>query len=95
MDEDRRTEALGGGEERREPCVAEDGAVDVRADLDAGQSELAHQVLELGDGAVDVLQRHGAEAEETVGLALDHGGDLLVEIAAEDRAVGGVEPVGE
>jgi hypothetical protein len=67
VDEDRRAEAARRRRRRARAGVAEDDAVDVRADLDAA-GRAAHQVLELGDGAVDVLQRHRAEAEEAAWL---------------------------
>ena len=43
----------------------------------------AHQRVRARRRAVDVLQRHRAEAEEAAGLARHHAGDLLVQVARQ------------
>jgi hypothetical protein len=66
--EDQDVELLRLGEERPEARIGEFQAADIGADLDAAQAQLFHQPLELGDRQLGRLQRHRAEANETIGM---------------------------
>ena len=52
----------------RQAGTGEVDAVDVGGDLHPPQSQLVDAALELGDGDVDVLQRHRAHPDEAVGV---------------------------
>ena len=58
--------------------IVEIAAVDVGADHGAAQAELGHGPAQFGRGLLRRLQRHAAEADETVGLSFDDAGDLFI-----------------
>src|SRR5262245_4769912 len=68
-------------------------AVDVGADVAAAQLEIAHRVLEDSGGADRVLQWHGSDANETVGMARDQLFDSFIVEAAPALALFTGEPV--
>ncbi len=59
----------------------------MRADLHAGQAQLAHAALELGDGAVGILQRQRAEADEAARVLAHDVGDVVVQQARQVERV--------
>ena len=85
---------LGGGEEAVEARIAERGAVDIAAELDAAEA-VAHQPFQFAHGRIGVLHRHAAEADEFVRRARHHGGDGVVDVANERRGVVERQPVGQ
>ena len=78
MDEDERAELFRRRPERFERGIVEIAAVDVGADHGATQAEFGHGPAQLDRGLIRRLQRHAAEADETVGLSFDHTGNLFV-----------------
>ena len=80
------------GIERR---VADRHAVDVAADLDADESGQRHEPAQLGDRQVEVLQRHGAQADQRAARLVDHRRDALVEVVQQLERIGCLHPVGE
>ena len=73
--------------------VANGFSVDVAADLHASHTQLTHHALELLDGHVHVLQRHGTQADEAIGLPAHLCGQGVVEVANQGPAVIGLQPV--
>jgi hypothetical protein len=78
MHEHRGAQRLASLEERVEARRADRHAIDVAADLDAGEAQRLHHVFELADGQVHVLQRHRAQAGERAAAFGHHAGDLVV-----------------
>ena len=63
---------------RLECGIVEVLAVDVRADLGAAQTEHPHGAGELVRRSLRILQRQRGEPHEAIGIAVDHGGNLVV-----------------
>ncbi len=95
MHEHRGAEPFAGLEEGVEGRRADRHAIDVAADLDAGEAEHLDHMLEFPDGKVHVLQRHGAQACECAAAFGHHAGDLLVQEAQQLLRGLGLHPVGE
>ena len=68
MHEDHGVESLCPGEEplQVETRVGKVHPVDAGVDLHAAQAELFHAALELGQGEIEILQRHRSERDEAV-----------------------------
>src|SRR6202034_773061 len=84
MQEDEDAELFGLGEEGAEFRGRQLLAIDVGADLDAAQAKLLHRALELGDGEVGRLERHGGETDKAIGMI---GADLRDVLANEMRGL--------
>jgi hypothetical protein len=95
MDEHRHVELLELGEESIEVGRPDRLAVDVAADLDARKAEFVLQPMQLGNGAVDVLQRYRAEGDEAATGMHDHLGHLVVDVAEEIIRRCGLHPIGQ
>ncbi len=92
MNEDRQPEPLGFGVERVVAGVAEHDAVDVAADLDAGEP-VPLQPPELGRSERRILQRHHAEPGESRRRRGDHRRDRVIDPARHGQAVSRRKPV--
>ena len=69
MHHDEGAELFGPGKERAEFRVGQFLAVDIGQDLDALQLQVIHDVVELADRDLRLLQGHDAEPDKSVGLA--------------------------
>jgi len=78
VEEDRSVELLGPLVERPERLVVERRAVNVRADGDAGEAQIAHGAVELDQRGVHVLERQRCQTDEAVRMRAHDLGDLVV-----------------
>ena len=90
---DRCPHTLRGFKKRCEVGVANRLAVDVAANFHAGHAQLAHHALQFLDGHVHVLQRHGTQGNELIGLRPHLRGQAVVEVADQGLCVIGLQPV--
>ena len=79
MYEYRGTECLGLGKERQELRRPDRSAVDVAANLDAGETEFAAYPMQLGDGTIHILQRHRTQSSKSPVRLAHHLRDLVVD----------------
>src|SRR6266851_778364 len=78
MDEDKRTELLHLRPDGMEFRIGKLPPLDAAADRHAAQAELLDAVLDLLDREVGMLERHGGEGDEAVGLRCHQLGELFV-----------------
>lgn len=78
MEQDQAAQLLGPRPEGFQGGVVQFGAVDRGGDLDTGHTELHHRVTELVSGPARVLQRHGRQSTEPIGVLADRVGQRLV-----------------
>jgi hypothetical protein len=91
--EHRRAQLLGGGEERLEARIADRRSVDMAGDFHAGELQGPHDVVELVERSLGVLQWDCSQADEALRGARDHRGDLVVQIPNEHLGVLRRQPV--
>ena len=95
MDEHRRTQRLGGGQDGFDGRIVQVPIADMGPDLDAVEAELPDASFQLLDRQVRILERDGAEAGEPVRLRGDDLGEVVVQQPRDDGRIGRRLVVGE
>ena len=93
VDQHHHLELGGPGEERPEAPVVEIEPVDVGADLHSPQAELGDGEVEFGDGDLDVLEGHGGQPGEPVGVLRHELGQMGVLETSQPPAERRIGPV--